>query len=96
LKDYDVHINNAPSGFFDKSVLETLSSGIINLYKNDDFNKLFNNKNNFHFKSSENLIEKLNNLNQLKNDFGDLLEVLNNELQENSLLTLNKRISKYL
>ena len=48
------------------------------------------------FKSSENLIEKLNNLNQLKNDFGDLLEVLNNELQENSLLTLNKRISKYL
>ena len=96
LKDYDVHINNAPSGFFDKSVLETLSSGIINLYKNDDFNKLFNNNNNFHFKSSENLIEKLNNLNQLKNDFGDLLEVLNNELQENSLLTLNKRISKYL
>ena len=34
LKNYDVHFNCAGNGFFDKSVLETLSSEIINFYVN--------------------------------------------------------------
>ena len=33
------HINNTPKGFYDKSVLETLSSGIINFYMNSEYDK---------------------------------------------------------
>ncbi|MFL2680237.1 MAG: glycosyltransferase [Candidatus Actinomarina sp.] len=33
------HINNTPKGFYDKSVLETLSGGIINFYMNSEYDK---------------------------------------------------------
>jgi len=41
LKKYDVNINNAQKGFFDKAVLETCAAGIINFYRSDDFNFLY-------------------------------------------------------
>ena len=37
LKKYDVNINNAQKGFFDKAVLETCAAGIINFYRSEDF-----------------------------------------------------------
>ena len=40
LKNYSVSFNSAGSGFFDKSVLETLSSGMLTFYKNPDFDEL--------------------------------------------------------
>ena len=55
MNNYSFHINATPSGFYDKSVLETLSAGLFNFYSNTDYNKLF----------SENMIKftnfKLNN-----------------------------------
>ena len=55
LSHYSFHINATASGFYDKSVLETLSAGLFNFYSNTDYNKLF----------SENMIKytnfKLNN-----------------------------------
>ena len=55
LSNYSFHINATASGFYDKSVLETLSAGLFNFYSNTDYNKLF----------SENMIKytnfKLNN-----------------------------------
>ena len=41
LSNYSFHINATPSGFYDKSVLETLSAGLFNFYLNTDYNKLF-------------------------------------------------------
>ena len=41
LCNYSFHINATPSGFYDKSVLETLSAGLFNFYSNTDYNKLF-------------------------------------------------------
>jgi len=41
LKKYDVSINNAPRGFFDKAVLESAAAGLICFYKSDDFNFLY-------------------------------------------------------
>ena len=41
LSNYSFHINATPSGFYDKSVLETLSAGLFNFYSNSDYNKLF-------------------------------------------------------
>ena len=55
LSNFSFHINATASGFYDKSVLETLSAGLFNFYSNTDYNKLF----------SENMIKftnfKLNN-----------------------------------
>lgn len=96
LQEYDVHFNCAKDGFFDKSILETLSCEIINFYKNKDFNSIFGNDS-FNFKNSENLIMKLNQLS--KNDNEDIFNSLKNiksQLQKNSLETLNKRLADYL
>ena len=41
LSNYSFHINATASGFYDKSVLETLSAGLFNFYSNTDYNKLF-------------------------------------------------------
>ena len=41
LRNYSFHINATASGFYDKSVLETLSAGLFNFYSNTDYNKLF-------------------------------------------------------
>ena len=41
MSNYSFHINATPLGFYDKSVLETLSAGLFNFYSNSDYNKLF-------------------------------------------------------
>jgi len=97
LEEYDVHINSAKSGFFDKSVLETLSVEILNLYKNSDFNILFDGNELFNFNNSIELINKLNNLSSLSED--NLQIIFNNlqtKLEQNSISTLNKRLKNYL
>ena len=72
LTKYDVHFNCAKNGFYDKSVLETLSCEIVNFYKNDDFDNLFNTKK-FNFENSIDLINKLNNLDEFSNE--DISEI---------------------
>jgi len=42
LEKYDININNAKKGFFDKAVLETSAAGIINFYRSDEFDFLYN------------------------------------------------------
>ena len=97
LREYDVHISSAKNGFFDKSILETLSVGILNLYKNSDFNVLFDGNELFNFNNSHELIDKLNNLSNLTED--NLLIIFKNlqtKLEQNSISTLNKRLKIYL
>lgn len=97
LSEYDVHFNCAKDGFFDKSVLETLSFEIVNFYKNKDFNYIFKNDNFFNFQNSDELVLKLNELNKFKSE--EILYFLKNskkQLENNSLKTLNKRLENYL
>ena len=96
LKKYDVHFNCARNGFFDKSVLETLSSEIINFYVNEDFNILFKN-NSYQFDNSQDLIKKLDNLSNLSiEEIKNVFDHTKKELQQNSLSTLNTRLEPYL
>ena len=96
LLEYDVHFNCAKDGFFDKSILETLSFEIINFYKNKDFNYIFGNDF-FNFKNSEDLVIKLNELSNA--DIKEIFYRLKNiksALEKNSLKTLNQRLINYL
>ena len=96
LLEYDVHFNCAKDGFFDKSILETLSCEIINFYKNKDFNYIFGNDF-FNFQNSKELVMKLNELSN--SDSKEIFHRLKNiklVLEKNSLKTLNQRISDYL
>ncbi len=78
LGNYSFHINATTSGFYDKSVLETLSAGLFNFYSNTDYNKLF----------SENMIKftnfKLNN-SSLTNNLNAVYD-----LKEETLLEIVK------
>ena len=96
LKNYDVHFNCAGNGFFDKSVLETLSSEIINFYVNEDFN-LFFDDNSYQFFDSKELARKLDNLINLSSqEIKNTIHKTKKELQNNSLSSLNSRLEPYL
>ena len=96
LLEYDVHFNCAKDGFFDKSILETLSFEIINFYKNKDFNYIFGNDF-FNFKNSEDLVIKLNELsNADSKEIFYRLKNIKSVLEKNSLKTLNQRLINYL
>ena len=47
LNKFSYHINATPEGFYDKSVLETISNGLFNFYANKDYDKHF--KKDMHF-----------------------------------------------
>ena len=98
MKNYDVNFNSAGTGFFDKSVLETLSAGLINFYHNQDFDSLYlDHSKKYYFKGKEDLTEKINNLKFLNdNDLKDLFIILNTNLEQHSLETLGDRLSKFI
>ena len=77
LNNYSFHINATPSGFYDKSVLETLSACLFNFYSNTDYNKLFSDKlisfTNFKLSNSS-LTENLNSVYDLEEE--TLLEII--------------------
>ena len=92
-----ININCAKRGFYDKSVLETLSMGIINFYRNDDFNSLFLDDQKFYFENIDELTKKINSLNELNNNqILAIFDEIELKLQENSLSTLAKRLLSYL
>ncbi len=96
LKNYDIHFNCAQNGFFDKSVLETLSSQIINFYRNEDFN-LFFYDDFFKFQDVKDLTHKLNELYTMPIEKAfKYFNYLDKKLERHSLSTLNDRLKNYL
>ena len=96
LSKYDVHINSAGNGFFDKSVLETLSCGLINIYRNSDFNYIFKDSK-FNFKNEQQLVEKINEVSKLNSEeLEQVFKTIDRSLKDNSLSTLNERLRNYL
>ena len=94
LKKYDVNINNAKEGFFDKSVLETVSSGLINFYRSSDFDFLYSIKYVKYLKfNDQNLHQKINNLQNLDSE-EVLLEIKSsqNYAKEHSLENITNKL----
>ena len=94
------HINNTPKGFYDKSVLETLSGGIINFYMNSEYDKNIHPEylNILKFDGTKDALTKcINLISELKKDF--LIEIIQfsqEKVKEESLKTLHSRILKVI
>ena len=94
LKKYDININNAKEGFFDKSVLETVSSGLLNFYRSSDFDFLYSIKYVKYLKfNDQNLHLKINNLQKVDSK-EVLLEIKNsqNYAKEHSLENITNKL----
>ena len=94
------HINNTPKGFYDKSVLETLSGGIINFYMNSEYDKNIHPEylNILKFDGTkDDLTKSINLISKLKKDL--LLEIIQfsqEKVLDESLKTLHHRILKVI
>ena len=94
------HINNTPKGFYDKSVLETLSSGIINFYMNSEYDKNIHPEylNILKFDGTkDDLTKSINLISKLEKDL--LLEIIKfsqEKVKDESLKTLHHRILKVI
>ena len=96
LKKYDININNAKEGFFDKSVLETVSAGLINFYRSSDFDFLYSIKFVKCLKFNDhNLHQKINNLQKLDSE-EVLLEInsAQNFAKDHSLENITNKLYK--
>lgn len=96
LNNYSYHINATPQGFYDKSVLETLSSGLYNFYSNIDYNKHFDNNliryTNFKLNSLS-LAEILNSVHDLEEKtILEIIKVGQKNVANESVSTIYKRI----
>jgi glycosyltransferase involved in cell wall biosynthesis len=94
------HINNTPMGFYDKSVLETLSGGIINFYMNSEYDKNIHPEyiNILKFDGTkDDLTKSINLISILEEDL--LLEIIQfsqEKVKDESLKTLHHRILKVI
>ena len=94
------HINNTPKGFYDKSVLETLSGGIINFYMNSEYDKNIHPEylNILKFDGTKDALTKsINLISELEKDF--LIEIIQfsqEKVKDESLKTLHQRILKVI
>ena len=94
------HINNTPMGFYDKSVLETLSGGIINFYMNSEYDKNIHPEyiNILKFDGTkDDLTKSINLISKLEKDL--LLEIIQfsqEKVKDESLKTLHQRILKVI
>ena len=94
------HINNTPKGFYDKSVLETLSAGIINFYMNSEYDKNIHPEylNILKFDGTkDDLTKSINLISKLEKDL--LLEIIQfsqEKVKDESLKTLHHRILKVI
>ena len=100
LKNVSFHINNTDKGFYDKSVLETSVNGIINFYKNIDYDKNIPSKYQEKLKfdgSPSDLSNKISSIFSFdQNEFLEIIEHSQEEIKNESLDTLLKRITRVI
>ena len=100
LNNVSFHINNTDKGFYDKSVLETSVNGIINFYKNIDYDKIIPSKYQENLKfdgSPSDLSNKISSIFSLEqNEFLKIIENSQEEIKNESLDTLLKRITRVI
>ena len=100
LEKVSFHINNTDKGFYDKSVLETSASGIINFYKNIDYDKNIPIEYQEVLKfdgSSNDLSNNISSVFRLsQNEFLKIIEHSQKKIKNESLDTLVKRIKRVI
>ena len=96
ISNLSFHINNTEQGFFDKSVLETMSHGLINFYSNSDYDELLPEKyvNKFKFDgTSESLSNKISNIGNLKkHEINEIISYSQSKLDKQSVNNLVERV----
>ena len=96
ISDFSFHINNTEKGFYDKSVLETMSNGLINFYSNSDYDELLPEeyKDKFKFDGTpESLSNKISDIGNLKKD--EIIKIINfsqSKLEKQSVSNLVERV----
>ena len=96
ISDFSFHINNTEEGFYDKSVLETMSHGLINFYSNSDYDELLPEEyqDNFKFDGTpESLSNKISDIGNLKID--EIIKIINfsqSKLEKQSVSNLVERV----
>ena len=96
ISDFSFHINNTEKGFYDKSVLETMSYGLINFYSNSDYDELLPEeyKDKFKFDGTpESLSSKISDIGNLKKD--EIIKIINfsqSKLEKQSVSNLVERV----
>ena len=100
LKNVSFHINNTDKGFYDKSVLETSVNGIINFYKNIDYDKNIPTEYQEALKfdgSSTDLSNKISSVFALnQKEFLKIIEYSQQKIRNESLDTLVDRIERVI
>ncbi len=96
ISNISFHINNTEQGFFDKSVLETMSHGLINFYCNSDYDELLPEKYIDIFKfdgTSESLSNKILNIGNLKKqEINEIIKYSQSKLEKQSVNNLVERV----
>ena len=96
ISNLSFHINNTEQGFFDKSVLETMSHGLINFYSNSDYDELLPEKYVDKFKfdgTSEDLSNKISNIGNLKkHEINEIINYSQSKLENQSVNNLVERV----
>ena len=96
ISNLSFHINNTEQGFFDKSVLETMSHGLINFYSNSDYDELLPEKYVEKFKfdgTSESLSNKISNIGNLKtHEINEIIDYSQSKLEKQSVNNLVERV----
>ena len=96
ISDFSFHINNTEKGFYDKSVLETMSYGLINFYSNSDYDELLPEEYKDIFKfdgTPESLSNKISDIGNLKKD--EIIKIINfsqSKLEKQSVSNLVERV----
>jgi len=96
INEFDCNINIAKKGFFDKVVLETLYSGIINICYNEDYEQFFPKDQRdklFVTNNFDEIEEKMHYVTKLeRSELESIIKHAYNNLESHSLQTLSKRL----
>ena len=96
INEFDCNINIAKKGFFDKVVLETLYSGIINICYSDDYKQFYpidQHDKLFVTKHLNEIEEKMNYVTKLdSSELKSIIKYSYDNLDSHSLETLSKRL----
>ena len=97
INNYDICFNSAGDGFFDKSILETLSCGILNFYHNRDFDDIYGPyAERFYFDNETDLTNKINTLSLMTSkDTEAFFHEIEEKLNSHSLDTLANRLKPF-
>ena len=96
ISDFSFHINNTEEGFHDKSVLETMSHGLVNFYSNSDYDDLLPEEYRDKFKfdgTPESLSKKITDIGNLKIDeINKIINFSQSKIEKQSVNNLVERV----